>query len=146
MFRTAVPNFIFDYTRVPFRFYSVCFVTFKGSGTWVLGSKMSFLPLQSIPHVAVLVLLSLAADAAGPPTWMRSQCSVARQARPRAGALGAALAHAAAPHVLHTTAVKLRLRTCYTLLLSTCTVNKLGPCLLSPKIQKLFKIPVTSNL
>jgi hypothetical protein len=82
LFRTAVPNFIFDYTRVPFCSHSICFVTFKRSEMWVLGRKMSFLPFQSIPHAAVLVLLSLAADVAGPPTWMRSQCSVARQARP----------------------------------------------------------------
>ena len=45
LFRTAVPNFIFDYTRVPFRPHSVRFLTIKMSGTWALGQKMSFLPL-----------------------------------------------------------------------------------------------------
>ena len=48
MFRTVVPNFIFDYTRVSFRPHSVRFVTFKGSDMWVLSRKMSFSPFQSI--------------------------------------------------------------------------------------------------
>jgi len=47
LFRTAVPNFIFDYTCVPFRLYSVRFLTFKMSGIWVLSRKMSFLPFSS---------------------------------------------------------------------------------------------------
>jgi len=45
LFRTAVSNFIFDYTRVPFHPHSVRFVTLKMSSTWVLDRKMSLLPL-----------------------------------------------------------------------------------------------------
>jgi len=45
LFRTVVPNFIFDYTRVSFRPHSVRFLTIKMSGTWFLGQEMSFLPL-----------------------------------------------------------------------------------------------------
>ena len=44
LFRTAMPNFIFDYTRVPFRPHSVYFLPFKRSDKWVPGSTMSFLP------------------------------------------------------------------------------------------------------
>ena len=47
MFRTAVPNFIFGYIRVPFRPHSVRFLPFNGSNTWVPDSTMFFLPFQS---------------------------------------------------------------------------------------------------
>ena len=46
LFRTAVSNFIFDYTHVPFRPYSVCFIPFKRSDIWVSASIMSFLPFS----------------------------------------------------------------------------------------------------
>jgi len=48
LFRTAMSNFIFGYTRVPFRPHSVHFLPFTGSDMWVPDNTMSLLPFQSL--------------------------------------------------------------------------------------------------